>query len=241
MPLRDSLKNIGGIFLGRGFTVPQTFASAFVNELSSSFFYMSFAEDWNSSYLPSANKTKRRILLFTKEEQKKINEARKMRGLPDLSAMMAAQLGLPSAELLIPSSEMAATDATDASLQRRDSSPGAATATSKKKSKKRSHADPSIVDDPETRSEGNDRSESVEPSMKKRKKKKQRSLEKNAANRSTQVAHSSAQAGSIAGPPLNLALIDEPRNDQTPGSFGCCSAEPWGVGSWFVDWWCSDR
>ena len=89
---------------------------------------MSFAEDWNSSYLPSANKTKRRILLFTKEEQKKINEARKMRGLPDLSAMMAAQLGLPSAEPLIPFSEMAATDATDTSPQRRDSSPGAATA-----------------------------------------------------------------------------------------------------------------
>ena len=98
---------------------------------------MSFAEDWNSSYLPSANKTKRRILLFTKEEQKKINEAREMRGLPDLSAMMAAQLGLSSAEPLIPSSEMAATDATDTSLQRRDSSPGAAAAASKKKSKKR--------------------------------------------------------------------------------------------------------
>ena len=221
---------------------------------------MSFAEDWNSSYLPSANKTKRRILLFTKEEQKKINEARKMRGLPDLSAMMAAQLGLPSAEPLIPSSEMAATDATDASLQRRDSSPGAATATSKKKSKKRSHADPSIVDDPETRSEGNDRSESVEPSMKKRKKKKQRSPEENVTNRGTEVAHSSARASSIVGPPLNLALTDEPRmsrprfrsgrknwaseqvgNDQTPGSFGCCSAEPWGVGSWFVEWWCSGR
>ena len=221
---------------------------------------MSFAEDWNSSYLPSANKTKRRISLFTKEEQKKIKEARKMRGLPDLSAMMVAQLGLPSAEPLIPSSEMAATDATDAFLQRRDSSPGATAVALKKKSKKRSHADPSIGDYPETRSEGNDLSESVEPSMKKRKKKKQRSPEENVTNRGTEVAHSSARASSIVGPPLNLALTDEPRmsrprfrsgrknwaseqvgNDQTPGSFGCCSAEPWGVGSWFVEWWCSGR
>ena len=48
--------------------------------------------------------------------------------------------------------------------------------------------------------------------MKKRKKKKQRSPEENAANRGTEVAHSSARAGSIFGPPLNLALTDEPRN-----------------------------
>jgi len=173
---------------------------------------MFFAEDWNSSYLPTDNKVKRRISLFTKEEHKRINEARKMRGLLDLSAMMAAQLGLPSAEPLIPFSEMAATDATDTSPQRRDSSPGAATAASKKKSKKRSHADLFIVDDPETRSEGNDHSESIEPSMKKRKKKKQRSPEENAANRGTEVAHSSPRAGSIVGPPLNLALTDKPRN-----------------------------
>ncbi|KAG2255553.1 hypothetical protein Bca52824_074847 [Brassica carinata] len=49
-------------------------------------------KDWNSSYPLSANKTKRRISLFTKEVQKKINEARKMRGLPDLSAMMTVEL-----------------------------------------------------------------------------------------------------------------------------------------------------
>ncbi|XP_013679996.1 meiosis-specific protein ASY2-like [Brassica napus] len=170
-------------------------------------------KDWNSSYLPSANKTKRRILLFTKEEQKKINEARKMRGLTDLSAMMAAQLGLPSAEPSIPSNEMVATDTTDVSPQRRDSSPGAAAAASKKKkSKKRSHDDPSIGDDLETLPEVNDRSEAAEPSTKKRKKKKQQSPEENVANRGTGVARSSAQVGSTVGPPLNLALTDEPQN-----------------------------
>ena len=57
-----------------------------------------FVEDWNSSYLPVPNIVKRRLSLFTKEEQRKINEAKRMRGLLDLSAMMATQLGLPNAE-----------------------------------------------------------------------------------------------------------------------------------------------
>ena len=109
---------------------------------------MFFAEDWNSSYLPSANKVKRRISLFTKEEQKRINEASKMRGLPDLSAMMATQLGLPSDEPSVPFNEMVVTDTTDANLQRQASSPSAtAAASKKKKSKKRSRDNPFVGED----------------------------------------------------------------------------------------------
>ena len=85
----------------------------------SPFFYISFAGDWDSSYLPSVNKTKRRISLFTGEEQKKINAARKMGGLPDLSAMMAGELGLSHAEPLVPSNELATDDATLASSDHR--------------------------------------------------------------------------------------------------------------------------
>ena len=94
---------------------------------------MFFAEDWNSSYLPSANKVKRRISLFTKEEQKRIKEARRMKGLPDLSVMMAAQLVEPSGA----PEEVAATDIIEATIQRQAPSPDAsATASKKKKSRK---------------------------------------------------------------------------------------------------------
>ena len=71
---------------------------------------MSFAGYWDSSYLPSVNKTKRRISLFTGEEQKKINATRKMRGLPELSAMMAGELVLSRAEPLVPPSELVIDD-----------------------------------------------------------------------------------------------------------------------------------
>ncbi|KAG2288798.1 hypothetical protein Bca52824_048402 [Brassica carinata] len=104
------------------------------------FFYISFAGDWDSSYLPSVNKTKRCISLFTGEEQEKINAARKMKGLPDLSAMMAGELGLSHAEPLVPSKELATDDATLASSDHRESSLGVvAAAPKKKKSKKRTH------------------------------------------------------------------------------------------------------
>ncbi|KAG2282675.1 hypothetical protein Bca52824_053895 [Brassica carinata] len=86
-----------------------------------------------SNYPLSANKTKRRISLFTKEEQKKINEERKMRGLPDLSAMMMVKINLPSVELPAPSNEMAVADTTDASPRPQDSSAGTTTLAPKKK------------------------------------------------------------------------------------------------------------
>ena len=136
-----------------------------------------FAEDWNSSYLPVPNIVKRRLSLFTMEEQRKINETKRMRELPDLSAMMATQLGLPNAEPSIPRSDAAVTDATDATLQRRASSPGAtAGAPKKKKNKKRSRDDSTVDADLEALLEGMDtteQTEAAEPPQKKRKKKKQ--------------------------------------------------------------------
>ncbi|XP_013607697.1 PREDICTED: uncharacterized protein LOC106314364 [Brassica oleracea var. oleracea] len=129
--------------------------------------------EWDSSYLPSVNKTKRRISLFTGEEQKKINAARKMTGLPYLSAMMAGELGLSHAEPLVPPNELATDDVNLASSDHRESSLGVvAAAPKKKKSKKRAHDEPPVNDDRETLPKGGDRSEGAEPSTKKRRKKK---------------------------------------------------------------------
>ncbi|XP_048613340.1 meiosis-specific protein ASY2-like [Brassica napus] len=89
-------------------------------------------QDWNSSYLPAVNTVKRRISLFTKEEQKRINEARRMKGLSDLSVMMAAQLVEPSGA----PDEVAATDIIEATIQRQAPSPDASATASKKKKKK---------------------------------------------------------------------------------------------------------
>jgi len=181
--------------------------------MSPLFFYISFAGDWDSSYLPSVNKTKRRISLFTGEEQKKINAARKMRGLPDLSAMMAAELGLSNAKPSVPSNELETDDATLASSDHRESSLGVvAVVPKKKKSKKRARDEPPVNDDLETLPEEGDRSEAAEPSTKKRKKKKQLSLEDNVTDQGTEVSRPSAPSDPTDGPSLNLALADEPQN-----------------------------
>ena len=135
-----------------------------------------------------------------------------MRGLPDLSAMMAAELGLSNAEPSVPSDELVANDTTLASLDHRESSPGVVAAASKKKSKKRSRDELSVNDDLETLPEEGDRSEIAEPSTKRRKKKKQPSLEGNVTNQGTEGARSSAPSDPTDGPSLNLALADEPRN-----------------------------
>ncbi|KAG2270467.1 hypothetical protein Bca52824_065022 [Brassica carinata] len=131
-------------------------------------------KDWNSSYPLSADKTKRRISLFTKEEQKRINEARKMRGLPDLSAMMTVELNLPSLELPAPSNEMAIADTTDASPHHQDSSAGTTTlAPKKKKVEKRPRDDLPVNVGSEAapvEAEIPSQEETAEPSSKKRKK-----------------------------------------------------------------------
>ena len=119
--------------------------SSLVNKLFP--FRVTFAGDWDSSLLPSANKTKRRISLFSNEEQKRIKAARRMRGLPDLSAIMATELGFPNVEPSVPSNLLVASDASLVSLDHRKPSPGVAAAASKKKSKKRSRDASSVGDD----------------------------------------------------------------------------------------------
>lgn len=161
---------------------------------------MSFAGDWDSSYLPSVNKTKRRILLFTVEEQKKINAARKMRGLPDLSTMMAGELGLSRAEPLVPPSELVTDDVNLANSDHRESSLVVAAAPKKKKSKKRAHDEPPVDDDRETLPEGGDRSEGAEPPTKKRKKKKRLSLEDSVTGRDSGIASPLLHLIRLTGP-----------------------------------------
>ena len=85
------------------------------------------------SYLPAANTVKRRISLFTREEQKKIAEARRMRGLPDLSAMMASLLGLPRVGPSDPPKETMVVETSDTTLQRRAPSPDATASAPKKR------------------------------------------------------------------------------------------------------------
>ena len=70
-----------------------------------------------------------------------------MKGLPDLSAMMATQLGLPRVGPTDPPSEVGIIGTSDATLQHWAPSPDAAAAAPrKKKVKKRSRDDPSTVD-----------------------------------------------------------------------------------------------
>jgi len=61
---------------------------------------------------------KRRFLIFTRAEQKKINEARKMTTLPDLSAFLGSRLGGPSSnEPILVSSEATREETLTASPQ----------------------------------------------------------------------------------------------------------------------------
>ncbi|KAG2269487.1 hypothetical protein Bca52824_064042 [Brassica carinata] len=136
-----------------------------------------------------------------------------MRGLPDLSAMMAAELGLSNAKPSVPSNELETDDATLASSDHRESSLGVvAVVPKKKKSKKRARDEPPVNDDLETLPEEGDRSEAAEPSTKKRKKKKQLSLEDNVTDQDSEIARPSAPSDLTDEPSLNLALADEPRN-----------------------------
>ncbi|KAF8047261.1 hypothetical protein N665_3124s0001 [Sinapis alba] len=90
--------------------------------------------DWNSIYLPATNTVKRRISLFTRDEQREINVFRGMKGLPDLGVMIALQLGLPRPEPVDPSSEVRSAEPTEMTLGRHGLSPVAAAAPAKKKS-----------------------------------------------------------------------------------------------------------
>ncbi|XP_013639596.1 PREDICTED: uncharacterized protein LOC106344840 [Brassica oleracea var. oleracea] len=161
----------------------------------------SIDRDWDSSYIPSVNKTKRRISLFTVEEQKKINAARKMRGLPDLSAMMAAEHGLSNAEPSVPSNDLVTDDATLASFDHRESSLGVVVvAPKKKKSKKRARDEPPVNDDLETLPEEADEPWNVSPEVPLQKKRSKQTGERGTTKRQVPpVAVSSNPGTSVPG------------------------------------------
>ncbi|KAF2558673.1 hypothetical protein F2Q68_00016241 [Brassica cretica] len=74
--------------------------------------------DWLSDLLPLVTGKKHRFLIFTRAEQKKINEARKMTTLPDLSALLGSRLGGPSSnEPILVSSEATREETLTASPQ----------------------------------------------------------------------------------------------------------------------------
>ena len=124
---------------------------------------------------------------------------------------MEAELGLSNAEPLVPPNELTTDDATLASSDHRESSLGVvAVAPKKKKSKKRTHYEPPVNDDRETLPVEGDRSEAAEPSTKKRKKKKQLSLEDSVTGQDSEIARPPAPSDPTDGPSLNLALADEP-------------------------------
>ncbi|KAF8085061.1 hypothetical protein N665_0683s0003 [Sinapis alba] len=154
--------------------------------------------DWSSIYIPALNTVKRRISLFTRDEQREINVSRGIRGLPDLSAMMASQLGMSRPEPVDPPSETRVVETTEAGLRRQDLSPVAVAAPSKKKSKKNwSRDDLPIREVCETSPEGIDAAgqENVTEPPRARKKKKQ---------------PSNGRSPSREEPTPNLPLGDEP-------------------------------
>ncbi|KAF8086631.1 hypothetical protein N665_0618s0008 [Sinapis alba] len=101
--------------------------------------------DWQRGlelYLHSTQNTvKRRISIFTRDEQREINASRGNIGLPDLSAMMASQQGLSRPEPVDPPSEVRATEMDEAVLGRHDLSSVAAAAPSRRKSNKKRSRD----------------------------------------------------------------------------------------------------
>ncbi|KAF8088105.1 hypothetical protein N665_0553s0006 [Sinapis alba] len=146
--------------------------------------------DWNSIYLPAANTVKRRISLFTRDEQREINASRGMKGLPDLSAMIEARvIGM-----------------NDVVLGQHDLSLVSVAATSKKKGgKKRSHDDLPTREARKTTPKGVDaavQADEIEPSKAKNKKKK-----KQPSNRRSPPREE---------PTLNPALADDPDDVSPP-------------------------
>ncbi|KAF8102777.1 hypothetical protein N665_0195s0014 [Sinapis alba] len=96
-----------------------------------------FIGDWSSIYLPATNTVKRRISIFTRDEQREINASRGMKGLPDLSAMMASQLGLSRPESTDLPGEVKASKAAEIAPACQDPPPVASAAPAKKRSSKK--------------------------------------------------------------------------------------------------------
>ena len=140
-----------------------------------------------------------------------------MRGLPDLSAMMASQLGLPRVRTSDPPNETGIAKTSDTTLHLRAPSPDATSSVPKKrKGHKRSRDDPSVREDRETVPDDTIPDETVEPSKKKRKKKQssdQQSLAGGSVEaREIETADPVVRDRSTDEPIPNLALEDDPEN-----------------------------
>lgn len=139
-----------------------------------------------------------------------------MRGLLDLSAMMASQLGIPRDGTSGPPNETGTAETSD-TIQRRVPSPDATSSVPKKnKGQKRSRDDPSVREDRDTVPDDTTPDETVKPSKKKRKKKQsgdQQSLVGGSVEaREIEVADPVVRDNSSDEPIPNLALEDDPEN-----------------------------
>ncbi|KAF8099063.1 hypothetical protein N665_0252s0002 [Sinapis alba] len=164
--------------------------------------------DWNSLYLPVINTVKRRISLFTRDEQRAINASRGMKGLPDLSAMMASQLGLPRPEPANPSSEVGVTETAETTtVPACQDFPYVVSVTSAKKrgSKKRTCDDLATQETREISPEGvdaPDQDNAAEPPRAKKRK----------------GPPNDGPSSAREGPSLNLPMADDPDDASPPAS-----------------------
>ncbi|KAF8107759.1 hypothetical protein N665_0117s0030 [Sinapis alba] len=164
--------------------------------------------DWKYLYLLETNTVKRRILLFTRDEQRAINASRGMKGLPNLSAMMASQLGLPRPEPVNPPSEVGVTKTTEkTTTPARQDLPPVVTATSAKKrgDRKRSCDDLAIHETRDISLEGVDATCQENTAKPPRAKKRKRQPN----NGPSPVRE---------GPSLNFPLADDPDDASPPAS-----------------------
>ncbi|KAF8075604.1 hypothetical protein N665_1078s0003 [Sinapis alba] len=154
------------------------------------------------------NTVKRRISLFTRDEQRAINASRGMKGFPDLSAMMASQLGLPRPEPVNPPKEVGVikTAETTTAPARQDLlSIISVTSAKKRGSRKRSCDDLTTHETREISPEGvnaPDQENTAEPPKAKKRKRQPN-------DRPSPVRE---------GPSLNLPLADDPDDASPPDS-----------------------
>ncbi|KAF8085945.1 hypothetical protein N665_0641s0002 [Sinapis alba] len=182
--------------------------------------------DWNSIYLPATNTIKRRISLFTRDEQREINVSRGMKGLPDLSVMMASQLGLTRSEPMDPPSQVKASEATasevtETTLARQDLPHVTSAAPAKKKSsKKRSRDDLPIREVRETSPKGVDAAsqENTTEPPRARKKKRQSSDGPSPARVESGPNFPVTDGPGDASPLVPLQLTRKPRKTSEQGA-----------------------
>ncbi|KAF8093376.1 hypothetical protein N665_0383s0008 [Sinapis alba] len=151
----------------------------------------------------------KRISLFTRDEQRAINASIGTKGLPDLSAMMASQLGLPRPEPVNPPSEVRVIETTETMTPARQDVPSVvvAASTKKKGGKKRSRDNLAIREACENTSE----------TPKARKKKRQPNDEPSPAREESCLNLPLVDDPDDASPPASLQLTRKPRRTSEQG------------------------